>query len=112
MARRISLTARSMRGRSNWPLPRSAAVASSVMFVAGLAVAGVEAEGLAVGGQRHAAAGPGPAVRRGQGEFLGRQNRGAVRGQALAVTRVRAADRPFLHRGEDLEHLGPGDGLL
>ena len=106
------------------PASPPAAEAPSVMRVGGLALTGLvvvaarrsrasgaEAERLAVGGQRHAAV-AGAAVSGRQGEFLGREHRRAVRGQALAVARVRTADRPLLHRREDLQDLGPGHGLL
>src|SRR5579862_6099044 len=71
----------------------------------------VVAERLAVGGQGQARP-PGAAVGGGQGEFLGREHRRAVRGQALAVAGVGAADRPLHDGREDLQDLGPGYRLL
>src|SRR5579862_5481077 len=128
IANRISRTARSMRGRSNSSLvmhPVSSvaagpavvvhvlAVARTVIAVARAAIAvavPVLAVAIAVAARRPRP--PGAAVGGGQGEFLGREHRRAVRGQALAVAGVGAADRPLHDGREDLQDLGPGYRLL
>src|SRR5215472_2922469 len=53
-----------------------------------------------------------PVARCRQGEFLGGQDRRAVRRHPLAVAGVGAAGGPLLHGSEDLQHLVPGQGLV
>src|SRR6201996_5133909 len=118
MARRISRTARSIRGWStSGGMPLLIARGWGTGQLAGAAV-GVVPETLAVAVAVAAIAGDGRAVgsvavrRGGERQLLRGQDRGPVRREPLAVTGVGTAQRPLLHRGEHLEDLLAGQGFL
>src|SRR5215813_1873230 len=114
MASRISRTARSIRSRSTDSFNEPAA---SVRMTARALVARLNAE--RIGHRRDAARIPALAqvrilavaterqllavARGGQRQLLRREHRRPVRRHPLAVTGVRAARWPLLHRREDLE---------
>src|ERR1700761_8453526 len=105
MARRISRTARSIRGWStSGGMPLLIARGWRTGQFAGAAVGAVAADRLAVAVPIDGRA-AGPVVGGGrQRQLLRGQDRRAVRRQPLAVAGIGAAQRPLLDGGEDLEH--------